>query len=444
MPPHFIPLRLMPQQANAGPEDDWTGTTDPKARKKMQDRIHQRIRRQRKKAISRSSPVETRCYGPSLSAKHDPRYSFDEHQLSAASLSSGNVIDAARRAEPLSLSSFTACEPDSDRTEWFIIHFSTYAQSEFINGSPRADMLLNLVQFNTTRALVMNARTLGITSEIMLPDARSQLPCHAVDVAATHNSVPLSLKPTYLQLTVSHHPWVDILPLPEIRNNILRRDENSYDKKELCRDLRGFQDAANGLGGMIVWGDAWDPRGWEVTEAFASKWAWVIKDCPRLLESTRHWRSSSITSNRNSKPWITPHQGGDQRNVNQEVVNQVDVNQLNQRSLFLLIPTQYDHDIELVALTRLIKYRSDVPRLRCRVAQLKEGWVYRSGNGCPTVVELLLAEDSVDPDSKSSEYGWTLLWAAAANGNDATAVLLLALPKVDLDTKDNDGRTILL
>lgn len=32
-------------------------------------------------------------------------------------------------------------------------------------------------------------------------------------------------------------------------------------------------------------------------------------------------------------------QGGDQRNVNQEVVNQVDVNQLNptQRSLFLLI-----------------------------------------------------------------------------------------------------------
>jgi hypothetical protein len=33
------------------------------------------------------------------------------------------------------------------------------------------------------------------------------------------------------------------------------------------------------------------------------------------------------------------HQGGDQHNVNQEVVNQVDVNQLNptQRSLFLLI-----------------------------------------------------------------------------------------------------------
>jgi hypothetical protein len=36
---------------------------------------------------------------------------------------------------------------------------------------------------------------------------------------------------------------------------------------------------------------------------------------------------------------VMKNQGGDQRNVNQEVVNQVDVNQLNptQRSLFLLI-----------------------------------------------------------------------------------------------------------
>lgn len=212
---------------------------------------------------------------------------FGDCQLSTVANFSSTFIEV----DPLSIYSFTACEPESERTERFIIHFSTRVHAEFANGSPRADMLLSLVQFNTTRALVMNARIMNITSELMLPDAQSRLPYHAIDRAAMIPSLPSSLEPTHLQLTVSHHPWVDILPLPEIRDNILRRDENSYDKKALCRDLRGFQDVANGLGGMIVWGDPSDSEAWEVTEAFASKWPWVIQDCPWLRESTRYWRS---------------------------------------------------------------------------------------------------------------------------------------------------------
>lgn len=42
---NLIPLQLMPEQAFAGPGNDWTGTSDPKARKKIQDRIHQKARR---------------------------------------------------------------------------------------------------------------------------------------------------------------------------------------------------------------------------------------------------------------------------------------------------------------------------------------------------------------------------------------------------------------
>ncbi|KAH8665394.1 hypothetical protein BGZ61DRAFT_366457, partial [Ilyonectria robusta] len=168
--------------------------------------------------------------------------------------------------------------------------FTTDAHQTFLHGSPRVDMLLSLVQFNTTRALVINARLMGITQGIMVPGSRSQLPSEDVDIAA-HNSLPLSLRPTHLQLTISHHPWIDILPFPEIRDNLLRHDENSYCKKELCRDLRGFQAVAGGCGGIIAWGDPWDSRGWEVTEAFASKWPWVVKDCHKLLESTNYWRA---------------------------------------------------------------------------------------------------------------------------------------------------------
>ncbi|KAH6983545.1 hypothetical protein BKA56DRAFT_631816 [Ilyonectria sp. MPI-CAGE-AT-0026] len=207
----------MPQQALTGPGDDWTGISNPKERKKIQDRIHQRI-----------------SHGP------------------------------------LDLSLFTACEPDSERTEWFIIQFTTDAHQTFLH--------------------VMNARVMGITQDIMVPGSRSQLTSKDGDIAA-HNSLPLSLRPTHLQLTISHHPWIDILPFPEIRDNLLRHDENSYCKKELCRDLRGFQAVADGCGGIIAWGDPWDSRGWEVTEAFASKWPWVVKGCHKLLESTNYWRA---------------------------------------------------------------------------------------------------------------------------------------------------------
>jgi hypothetical protein len=46
MDPQNIPLQLMYPQLVAGPEDDWTGKTDPKERKRLQDRINQRITRE--------------------------------------------------------------------------------------------------------------------------------------------------------------------------------------------------------------------------------------------------------------------------------------------------------------------------------------------------------------------------------------------------------------
>lgn len=148
-------------------------------------------------------------------------------------------------------------------------------------------MLINLVQFNTTRALVINARFIGVIRELMAPGSQSQLTSRSVSVLA-YNSLPPSLKLTHLQLTISHHPWINILPLPEICDNLLCYDESSYDKKELCRDLRGFQAVADSYRGMIIWGAPWDSQGWEVTDAFATKWPWVINGCHQLLKSTSY------------------------------------------------------------------------------------------------------------------------------------------------------------
>ncbi|KAL1616841.1 hypothetical protein SLS56_011273, partial [Neofusicoccum ribis] len=187
------------------------------------------------------------------------------------------VIIAAPPAQPLHIASFTACEPDSERTEQFMAQFAASAHRDLHlqqGSSPRADLLISLVRFNTTRAIVLNARAMGVTTALMAPESRSLLPTAEGAAFAARASVllPPSLQPTPLQLSISHHPWVDVLPLPELRDNLLCRNESIYDKKELCRDLGGFQAVSGGCGGMIVWGEPWDPRGWEVTDAFVEKW----------------------------------------------------------------------------------------------------------------------------------------------------------------------------
>ena len=63
--------------------------------------------------------------------------------------------------------------------------------------------------------------------------------------------------------------------------------------------------------------------------------------------------------------------------------------------------------------------------------------------GVEAVVKLLLDTGKVDVDSKD-EYGRTPLWIAAENGHEAVVKLLLDTGKVDADSKDNNGQTPLL
>jgi ankyrin repeat protein len=64
-----------------------------------------------------------------------------------------------------------------------------------------------------------------------------------------------------------------------------------------------------------------------------------------------------------------------------------------------------------------------------------------AGNGYDTVVALLLAKDSIDPDLKDSQSGRAPLSWAAEQGHEAVVQLLLATGKVDIDSKDMNGRT---
>lgn len=97
------------------------------------------------------------------------------------------------------------------------------------------------------------------------------------------------LQPSALQVTTLHHPWIDLLPVPEMRDNLFRRGMDSFDEDDLCHAMKGSLPDHNP--GVLVWRDPWDPNGWEVTESFIKDWGWVVVRCWDLLRSTNKWRA---------------------------------------------------------------------------------------------------------------------------------------------------------
>ncbi|TGO44698.1 hypothetical protein BCON_0473g00050 [Botryotinia convoluta] len=281
---NLIPLQLMPHQDDIlSLEEDWTGVTDKRRRKEMQDRLNQRVARKRKLLKSKVQKKE----GQSQLHNRDsdlipiplPRqfhFSHGDHQApelyrtTAQQTNPQQILPYTNSTDIEDIDSIQACRPDSPETQSFLLHFSTRAYQNYLHLSPSSDNAMVLIQFNTTRAFVANAQTLGLTTSSMTRTACSRF---FVDLTAGHtsftidlSSLPLSLHPTPLQRELPHHPWIDLLPIPQLRDNLLRRN-NQFDEVELCREMRGVKSAKLGRrNGIIVWRDPWDESGWEVTE----------------------------------------------------------------------------------------------------------------------------------------------------------------------------------
>ncbi|KAM5344711.1 hypothetical protein ACJ41O_010573 [Fusarium nematophilum] len=106
-------------------------------------------------------------------------------------------------------------------------------------------------------------------------------------------SFPTHLVPTQLQRAVTHHSWLDLFPIPGLRDNILQGIEaGRYDEDELCDalccDLLNFETGTKAL--LVVWGESWDATGWEFSPDFFKKWGLLLQGCPEILEATNYWR----------------------------------------------------------------------------------------------------------------------------------------------------------
>jgi hypothetical protein len=180
---------------------------------------------------------------------------------------------------------------------------------------PVDQKLLTLLHFNLVRALTSNILLLGCNPDEMNEDINSpfapacQLPSANPDGVAIH-MLPPTLRPTAVQLSVPHHPEMDLFPFPQYRDNIILAG-STVDDVELCVDMLYGVDindnsdsgskmkrrcdegpfSGSGRTGLIVWDDPWLQESWEVDEGFATKYKWLLRGCDALLRSTNHWRA---------------------------------------------------------------------------------------------------------------------------------------------------------
>jgi len=161
-----------------------------------------------------------------------------------------------------------------------------------------SDHLISLVYYNVYRALISNVHLLGLDLNLMYTD---DYPSPFLPLSQSANSnirrLPPSLQPTELQKTMAHHPQWDVIPDPEIRDNILRYGEENIDDLQMCLDLVGD---GNYVGmddldtqqtnGLIVWSEPWDHEGWEVTEGFARRWPFLLRGAKNAQQATDTWR----------------------------------------------------------------------------------------------------------------------------------------------------------
>ncbi len=170
-----------------------------------------------------------------------------------------------------------------------ISYFEDLASRELRAGSPRSDLLLTLIQFNVFRALVNNTFAMSFSFDWLTAEAESPFNISPSTSCQSLSQYPPHLRPTALQISTPHHPWIDLFPFPALRDNMLSLGED-YEDDDLCYDLVETCHAPSERSGLIVWSDASRPESWEVTEEFARKWAWMLKGCDELMRSTNMWR----------------------------------------------------------------------------------------------------------------------------------------------------------
>ncbi|CAK7221023.1 hypothetical protein SCUCBS95973_004355 [Sporothrix curviconia] len=113
-------------------------------------------------------------------------------------------------------------------------------------------------------------------------------------VEASVALLPPNWRPTHAQRFLPHHPALDILPWPSVREKIIglfnlplhERPPIAADPLALVHFIYDLEDNAEGL---RIWGsDPYDPTCWEVGQLVFERW-WFLFD-REIIEQSNRWR----------------------------------------------------------------------------------------------------------------------------------------------------------
>lgn len=181
--------------------------------------------------------------------------------------------------------------------------------TSYAKHDPRADHLLRLIQLNVINSLTRNSDILGLQVDWLVCSSLSPFGLPATYYTNTSSpslpACPANLSPTALQQRVPHHPWVDLLPLPRMRDNFLIALSQvlTHDEEQHLWDDLIESGGEKSWTGMIVWGEPWDPRNWEVTWPFLRTWGWLLQGCEEVVNSTNYWRRKRGQRNIDLREW---------------------------------------------------------------------------------------------------------------------------------------------
>lgn len=192
--------------------------------------------------------------------------------------------------------------------------FAYQALTSYAKHEPRADHLLQLIQLNVINSFTRNADVLGLRVDWLVCSSLSPfgLPSTVASDGSPSSlpACPENLAPTALQRRVPHTPWIDLLPLPRMRDNFLvalSQILTHAEEQRLWDDLIESGGEKNWTG-MIVWGEPWDPRNWEVTWPFLQTWGWLLQGCEEIVSSTNYWRRRRGQRSIDPREWWSKEQ----------------------------------------------------------------------------------------------------------------------------------------
>lgn len=208
-----------------------------------------------------------------------------------------------------------------------------------LRPSPQADTLLHLINENVIRAFDTNKGILNRLVKDFYRDFPSSTlhmsepqPCEGLIVTnPVADGIPVSLIPTALQRVTPHSSWINVVPFPQMRDNLIRWHDG-FDHWEFLSDMTGHivdrglfsrtthtgvsppmtgecgayemrkthdgdggedsddDDPLAEWNGAIVWGEPHHKENWEFTVHFMTKWAWVFEGCEEIVTVTNTWR----------------------------------------------------------------------------------------------------------------------------------------------------------